>query len=54
MVGKKIVIYFNDLSFGWLIDEKIFISLKQENSMEQLLCERDTSSENINPLITDR
>jgi len=53
MVGEKIVIYFNDLSFGWLIDEKIFISLKQKKSMEQLLCECRTCSENINPLITD-
>ena len=53
MVGKKIVIYFNDLSFGWLIDEKIFISLKQKTGMEKLLCEGRNCSENINPLMTD-
>jgi len=53
MVGKKIVIYFNDLSCGWLIDEKIFISLTQKNCIEQFLCEDRTCSENINPLITD-
>jgi hypothetical protein len=53
MVGKKIIIYFNDLSFGWLIDEKISISLTQKCNMEQLLCECHTSSENINPLMTD-
>ena len=53
MVGEKIVIYFKDLSFGCLIDEKIFISLKQKKSMEQLLCECRTCSENINPLITE-
>ena len=52
MVSKKIVIYFNGLSFGWLIDEKIFISLEEKKSMEQLLCECHTC-ENINPLITD-
>ena len=53
MVGKKIVIFFNDLSFGWLIDEKIFISLKQKSGMEQLLCEGRACSETTNPLMTD-
>jgi hypothetical protein len=53
MVGKKIVIYFNDLSYGWLIDEKIFISLTQKNCMEQFLCEDRSCFENINSLITD-
>ena len=53
MVGKEIIIYFNDLSFGWLIDEKISISLTQKCNMEQLLCECRTCSENINPLMTD-
>jgi hypothetical protein len=53
MVGKKIVIYFNDLSCGWLIDEKTFISLAQKNCMDQFLCEDSTCSENINLLIPD-
>jgi len=53
MVGEKIVIYFNDLSLGWLIDEKIFISLKQKTGLEKLLCECRTNSENTNPLMTD-
>ena len=54
MVGKKIVIYFNDLSFGWLIDEKVFISLKQKNGMEKFLREDRTCLENTSPLMTDQ
>ena len=52
MVGKKVVIFFNDLSFGWLIDEKVFISLTQKSGM-QLLCESTTCFENINSFMTE-
>lgn len=50
MVGKKVVIFFNDLSFGLIIDEKMFISLSQIGGMEQLLCESNTCFENINSI----
>ena len=52
MVGKKIVVFFDDLSFGWLIDEKMFISLTHKSGMEQFLCESQFYSENINSLQT--
>ena len=53
MVGKKIVIFFDDLSFGWLIDEKMFISLTHKSGIEQFLCESQFCSENINSLMTN-
>ena len=39
--GNKIVIFFKDLSFGWLIDKEMFTVLTQQSQIENLFMNSD-------------